>query len=461
MMKTHSQRAVEARVLNDLRLAFKIDEIREAVFGQQGYDAVLLETRANYEGKADVEKGEEMNRVEEIINEDRDIVLGLLKACGVVGHTGCFKCFVGSASCKVDPLLWISMVSTSGCAKADEVDLVGHLSPVIGVGDKEDIVTEMVEWPRLKGSRVEYPTVSSRFREFFILVCETLNERWAASSSERRITAKDFLEYYAVKYVTATDGAYLSSSSSRPCFFDLSSVGRVWNDNLLWVSGECLQRSDKEALELNNRTITKGINCKVSRKESFIDAVAREDTELEAVLKELFISRFNRVASKDDMVRRSQAKRRMAGKTPGSMEEKLETPELNTPLKLARLNEMPDSPVDMATVSSTVVVLEESDKIAEGADLRPPFEVEAGLLEEQCRAKAREKIVAVMDDEFKKFAHTLKGVQLGFEDRPIELEKRISQLEREKNQLEENLTWEREAFQLELEKVREAAALKL
>ncbi|KAF6134602.1 hypothetical protein GIB67_025717 [Kingdonia uniflora] len=422
------------------------------------------------------------------------------------------------------------MVLTSGCANADEVDLVGHLSPVIGVRDEEDTVAELVEWPRLNGSRVEYPTGSSRFREFckakssidgiwghalryrgnfcrtcsvsqggdylyllpdlakekkcrclgdevsleyvqgmvkdsqtygfcchlaqfdyrltlplsnlaksvmnmigacpaqlncnfweIILVYETLNERWA---------------------ISATDGAYLSSSSSRPCFFDLSSAGRVWNDNLLWVSGECLQRSDVEPLELKNKTITKGINCKVSRKESFIDAVSKEGTELKVVLKELEISRFKRVASKDDKVRRSQAKRRMAGKTPGSMEEKLLTPKLNTPLKLARLNEMPDGPVNMATVSSTVVrnlakrkatkrgaasrsvtsdsvddsskrrkvtsptksqvVLVENNKIPEGADLRSRFEVEAGLLEEQCRTKAREKMVVVVDDEFKK-----------------------------------------------------------
>ncbi|KAF6170450.1 hypothetical protein GIB67_006025, partial [Kingdonia uniflora] len=68
--------------------------------------------------------------------------------------------------------------------------------------------------------------------------------------------------------------------------------------------------------------------------------------------------------------------------------------------------------------------------------------------EEQCRAKAREKMVAVMDDEFKK-------------DRSMELEKRISQFEREKNQLEENLIRERGAFQLEREKEREAAALRL
>ncbi|KAF6141437.1 hypothetical protein GIB67_021253 [Kingdonia uniflora] len=442
------------------------------------------------------------------------------------------------------------MASISGCAKADEADLVGQLTSVIGVGDEEDTVAKLIEWPRPKGSRVEYPTGSSRFKEFckakssidgiwghafayrgnffrtcifsqggdylyllpdlakemkcrrlgdevsleyvqgivkdsqtdglccylaqfdygltlpfsnlaksvmnligacpaqlncnfweVILVYETLNERWAASCSERRITAKDFLEYYVVKY-----------------------------------------RSDEEPQELNNRTITKGINCKVSRKESFINIVAREGTELKAAFKELEISRFKRVASKDYKVRRSQAKRRLAGKTPGSMEEKLSTPELNTPLNLAQLNKILDGPVDMATISSTVVrnlvkrnaikrraishsvsseVLEESDMIAEGADLRPRFEVEAGLLEEQYRAKTQENMVAIMDDEFKKFARALRDAQLGFQDRSMELEKRISQLEGDKNQLEENLTRERGAFQLEWEKEREATALKL
>ncbi|KAF6154811.1 hypothetical protein GIB67_032423, partial [Kingdonia uniflora] len=302
-----------------------------------------------------------------------------------------------------------------------------------------------------------------------ILVCETLNERWAVSGSKSRINAKDFLKYYAMKYVTATDSAYLSFSSSRPCFFDLSSAGRVWNNNLLWVSGECFQRSDEDPLELNNRTITKGISCKVSRKESFIDYVVEEGSELEVVLKKLGINRFKRVVSKDD--------------------------------KLVRLNEIPDGPVNIATVSSTVirnlakrkaikrgaasrsatsdsvddsskrrkvtppaksqVVLEESIKIAEGAHLRPRFKVETGLMEEQCRAKAREKGVTVVEDERMLFAHALRGVQLGLQDRSIELEKRISQFEGQKNQFEESLTREREAFQLELEKEREAASLKL
>ncbi|KAF6170708.1 hypothetical protein GIB67_015660 [Kingdonia uniflora] len=245
------------------------------------------------------------------------------------------------------------------------------------------------------------------------LVCEILNERWAASGSESRITAKDFLEYYAVKYVTEIDGA---GSVERQPFMG------VW----------CLQQSDEEPLELNNRTITKGkINCKVWRKESFIDVGTREGNELEVVLKELEISRFKRVASKDDKVRRSQAKRRLAGKAPGLMEEKFSTPELNTPLKLARLNEILDGPVNMATVSSTVIHnLANRKAIKRGRLLlillrRSVWTIAVrggSLLEEQCRAKAREKMVAVMDDEFKK---------------------------------------ERGAFQLEQEKEREAAALKV
>ncbi|KAF6158735.1 hypothetical protein GIB67_040249 [Kingdonia uniflora] len=280
--------------------------------------------------------------------------------------------------------------------------------------------------------------------------------------------------------------------------------GRVWNDNLLWVSGECLQRSDEETLKLNNRTITKGkytvenqtiicmfnyisivdlyltlpifyarISCKVSRIESFIDSISREGTELEVVLKRLGINRFKRVASKDDKVRRSQAKRRMAGKTPGSMEENMLTPELNTPLKLVRLYEMQDGLIDMATVSSTLVhnlakrkavkrgaafrsatsgsvddsskrrkvtfpvksqvVLEESVKIVEGADLRLRFEVEIGLMEEQCRAKAREKGVTVVEDEFKKLRYTKVEILAfrkgNYEEKEIMDEEEVEEME--------------------------------
>ncbi|KAF6146216.1 hypothetical protein GIB67_011688 [Kingdonia uniflora] len=294
------------------------------------------------------------------------------------------------------------MVSTFGYIEADEVDLVGHLSHVIGVGDEEDTIAELVEWPRLKGSRVEYPTGSSRFREF-CKAKSSLNGIWGHAFGYRG----NFFRTCSISQ--GGDYLYLLPDLAKE-----KKCRRLGDE----VSLEYVQsmRSDKEPLELNNRTITKGISCKALRKESFIDVIAKEGAELEAVLKELEISRFKRVANKDGKVRKSQAKRRMAGKTPGSMEEKLLTPELNTPLKLARPNEMPDGPVDMVIVSSTVVRnLAKRKAVKRGAasrsvtldsvddsNLRPRFEVEAGLLEEQCRAKAREKMVAVVDDEFKK-----------------------------------------------------------
>ncbi|KAF6143212.1 hypothetical protein GIB67_035626 [Kingdonia uniflora] len=338
------------------------------------------------------------------------------------------------------------MASISSCTKADEEDLIWQLTPVIRVRDEKDTVAELIEWPLLKGSRVEYPTDSSRFREFskaksiidgiwghafsyrgnFFRTCsiiqggdylhllpylakekkcrrlgDEVSLEWAASGSEMRITAKDFLEYYAVKYVTATDGAYLSSSSSRPCFFDLSFAGQVQNDNLLWVSG---------------------INCKVSRMEFFIDVVALEGTELEAILKELEITRFKRVASKGD--------------------------------KLAQLNEIPDGPVDMATVSYTVVRnLAKRKAIKWGA---APRSVTSASVDDSSKRR-----METSPTKSQEFARTLRDVQLGFQDRLMEREKRISQLEGEKNQLEENLTRERGAFQLEWEKEREVVTLKL
>ncbi|KAF6148326.1 hypothetical protein GIB67_025545 [Kingdonia uniflora] len=127
------------------------------------------------------------------------------------------------------------------------------------------------------------------------------------------------------------------------------------------------------------------------------------------------------------------------------MEEKLTTPELNTPLKLAQHNEILDGPVDMATVSSTVVPnLAKRKAVKRGASPRSVLSVS-------------------VDDSSKRrrFARALRDVKLGFQDRSMELEKRISQLEGEKNQLEENLIWDRGAFQLEREKERKATALKL
>ncbi|KAF6135792.1 hypothetical protein GIB67_028648 [Kingdonia uniflora] len=73
--------------------------------------------------------------------------------------------------------------------------------------------------------------------------------------------------------------------------------GRTWNDNIIWVNGNCLQRDDEELLDLWFRTVKQSVKSKVERKESLLDKVAEEETELELVLEGLGLSRKKRVDS--------------------------------------------------------------------------------------------------------------------------------------------------------------------
>ncbi|KAF6148283.1 hypothetical protein GIB67_012058, partial [Kingdonia uniflora] len=66
--------------------------------------------------------------------------------------------------------------------------------------------------------------------------------------------------------------------------------GRVWNDNVIWVKGVCLQRKDEEQIELLYKTLKKSPRLKVTINESLLDVVAREGAELVIVLKELNIN---------------------------------------------------------------------------------------------------------------------------------------------------------------------------
>ncbi|KAF6162774.1 hypothetical protein GIB67_029043, partial [Kingdonia uniflora] len=49
--------------------------------------------------------------------------------------------------------------------------------------------------------------------------------------------------------------AYFFASSTRLRFFNLNSAGRPWNDNVIWVKCNCLQRTDEEPVKLLFKTI--------------------------------------------------------------------------------------------------------------------------------------------------------------------------------------------------------------
>ncbi|KAF6165554.1 hypothetical protein GIB67_006444 [Kingdonia uniflora] len=63
--------------------------------------------------------------------------------------------------------------------------------------------------------------------------------------------------------------------------------GRTWNDNIIWVKGNCLRRDDEELLDLRFRSVKQSVKSTVERKEPLLDEVSEEETELELALGEL------------------------------------------------------------------------------------------------------------------------------------------------------------------------------
>ncbi|KAF6135854.1 hypothetical protein GIB67_028173 [Kingdonia uniflora] len=88
-----------------------------------------------------------------------------------------------------------------------------------------------------------------------------------------------------------SERSYFCASVTRRHFLDLNSVGQTWNDNIIWVKGNCLQRDDEELFDLLYRSIKQSVKSTVERKKSLLDEVAEEETELELVLGELGLSR--------------------------------------------------------------------------------------------------------------------------------------------------------------------------
>ncbi|KAF6162942.1 hypothetical protein GIB67_021091, partial [Kingdonia uniflora] len=128
-----------------------------------------------------------------------------------------------------------------------------------------------------------------------ISVCKALNLRWEGQGRKRRISTEDVLQFYGIYFFGTSGGAYFCISATQLCFFDLNSVGRTWNDNVIWVKGDCLQRDDKEPMELLFRTVKQRPKLQVERKESLIDKVPLKEIKLEAILEDLGIIRNKRV----------------------------------------------------------------------------------------------------------------------------------------------------------------------
>ncbi|KAF6134833.1 hypothetical protein GIB67_002234 [Kingdonia uniflora] len=120
-------------------------------------------------------------------------------------------------------------------------------------------------------------------------------------------------EFYGVTYYGASRGAYLCAKATRSRFFNLNSVGQPWNDNVILVKGDYLQRDAEEPIELLFRTVKQRPRSQVTRKELLLDKVTQEETKLEAILEDLGISRKKRVNNQDEKFQKFYSARLMTG----------------------------------------------------------------------------------------------------------------------------------------------------
>ncbi|KAF6145689.1 hypothetical protein GIB67_028910 [Kingdonia uniflora] len=231
----------------------------------------------------------------------------------------------------------------------------------------------------------------------------------------RRITPEDILQFYGVKNFKASGGSYCCTSITRRCFFDLNSTGRIWNDNIKWVKGNCLQRDDEELLDFRFRSGKQSVKYRVERKESLLDEVAEEKTKLELVLGELGLSRKKRVESRSKKFSKAQSTRLMMGVNEGTRQTSGDEVRAKTPGgEIAQGKRRRVKPLGGS-----------GDKVAEG---RSVSEDDLKEVEE----RARLTILQGKEDTNHMVARLVKGIWLGIEEQESELKKA-------KNELEKNL----------------------
>ncbi|KAF6149778.1 hypothetical protein GIB67_017511 [Kingdonia uniflora] len=131
--------------------------------------------------------------------------------------------------------------------------------------------------------------------------------RKRSSSSDRRLSKRRRERSYLKRRPgkiedccsTSTESqssGYLYSDSARLKFFDFESVGRPWNDYLVWVEGSCLQVPDEPMLELNHRYYNpKPKLLATPDKTSLFDCVAGDQGELTEEKAEVSVSALGEV----------------------------------------------------------------------------------------------------------------------------------------------------------------------
>ncbi|KAF6154806.1 hypothetical protein GIB67_032418 [Kingdonia uniflora] len=218
--------------------------------------------------------------------------------------------------------------------------------------------------------------------------------------------------------------------------------GRMWNDNVIWAKGDCLQRDDEEPIELLHRTLKKSHQSKVKKKKkkSLLDIIAQEGVELKVMLKDLGININKRANSRPEKVQKSQTMRLMT-----------DMPDSTTSSKLA-----PAFPKKKMLKRGSASGTTESSEVEGGAkkrrvdpssklirvkirENRPGMEDELKTVEDKMKFAARKGV----EEMSKVAARLMKGICLGMEEEKVELKSRKAEFKKEVARLKSDLARER------------------
>ncbi|KAF6150964.1 hypothetical protein GIB67_026885, partial [Kingdonia uniflora] len=180
---------------------------------------------------------------------------------------------------------------------------------------------------------------------------------------------------------------------------------------------------------------TEGVKSKVERKESLLDEVAKEETELKLVLEGLGLSRKKRVDSRSNKVRKNWSTRSMAGVDEGKGNSAQPNPVKPSKITLKYLKKrmLKALPASGTTGSCEVAkdkrrrvktLGESGEKVAEGRST-----VVDNLKEVEERARLA--VLLEEEDTSKIVAHLVKGIWLGVEEEKSELKKVNVELKKE------------------------------
>ncbi|KAF6165590.1 hypothetical protein GIB67_021860, partial [Kingdonia uniflora] len=129
-------------------------------------------------------------------------------------------------------------------------------------------------------------TGEERWACLHTLVKDRVRDSYVVIGDKRLKRVKDF-ESRRWLYSSVVRGKLDSTADSHSD----TEACRTWYDYIIWVKGNCLQRDDEEPLDLQFRSVKQSVQSTVERKESLLDEVAVEETELELVLEGLSLNR--------------------------------------------------------------------------------------------------------------------------------------------------------------------------